>query len=87
MYLYLILIIVVYFLAYKLWWDYLCKPKFTGKTVFITGASSGIGEELAKQFTVKGAKKIILSARRIPELERVKNECMKLNNKIEVDIL
>ena len=41
-----------------------------GKVVWITGASSGIGEELAKQFAAEGAK-LVLSARRITELERV----------------
>ncbi|MBL0330709.1 MAG: SDR family oxidoreductase [Bacteroidetes bacterium] len=41
------------------------------KVVWITGASSGIGEALAKAFAAEGAK-IILSARRTEELERVK---------------
>ena len=44
-------------------------------TVLITGASSGIGEELAKKFVKSGAKRVILSARRVGELERVKREC------------
>lgn len=41
------------------------------KVVWITGASSGIGEALAKAFASEGAK-IILSARRTDELNRVK---------------
>ena len=42
--------------------------------VWITGASSGIGEELAKQY-IKRGDKVILSARRKAELERVKASC------------
>ncbi|MFN8353423.1 MAG: SDR family oxidoreductase [Spirosomataceae bacterium] len=46
---------------------------FQNKVVWITGASSGIGEALAKQFAKEGAK-LVLSARRETELERVKAE-------------
>jgi short-subunit dehydrogenase len=41
------------------------------KVVWITGASSGIGEELSRQFAQAGAR-LILSARRGDELERVR---------------
>ena len=44
------------------------------KIIWITGASSGIGEALAYQLNGLGAK-TILSARRNTELERVKNNC------------
>ncbi|PJZ59020.1 SDR family oxidoreductase [Leptospira barantonii] len=47
---------------------------YKDKVVWITGASSGIGEELVKEAAKRGAK-IVLSARRIKELERVKKEC------------
>lgn len=44
------------------------------KVVWITGASSGIGEALAYEFNKKGAL-LILSARREDELFRVQSEC------------
>ncbi len=46
---------------------------FSGKIVWITGASSGIGEALVYAFAKEGAK-IILSARRESELNRVVKE-------------
>ena len=46
---------------------------YNNKTVWITGASSGIGEELAKQFAEQGAK-VILSARNTDKLNQVKDE-------------
>ena len=45
-------------------------PFFDGKSVLITGASSGIGEELARQLANSGAK-LTLAARRLEELNRV----------------
>ena len=47
---------------------------FRGKVVWITGASSGIGEALARRFAHAGSR-LILSSRRQEELERVANTC------------
>ena len=41
-----------------------------GELVLVTGASSGIGEALAKAFSREGAK-VVLSSRSAAELERV----------------
>lgn len=47
---------------------------FSGKVVWITGASSGIGEALAYTLGAEGAQ-LILSSRRADELERVRKAC------------
>ncbi|MFN3343969.1 MAG: SDR family oxidoreductase [Flavobacteriales bacterium] len=52
---------------------------FHNKVVWITGASSGIGEELAYAFSGNGAR-LVLSARRSSELERVRNACANPEN-------
>ncbi|XP_015110460.1 dehydrogenase/reductase SDR family member 7 [Diachasma alloeum] len=49
-----------------------------GKVVWITGASSGIGEHLA-YVLAKAHCKLILSARRANELGQVKEKCLKVN--------
>ncbi|XP_031572268.1 dehydrogenase/reductase SDR family member 7-like [Actinia tenebrosa] len=50
------------------------KSQFYGRVAWITGASSGIGENLAYEL-VKCGCKLVLSARRMEELERVKRKC------------
>jgi len=53
------------------------------KTVFITGASSGIGQALALTYAKKDFN-LSLFARRAERLSKVKKECLALNPKIEV---
>ena len=50
------------------------QAKFAGKVVWITGASSGIGEALARRFARCGSR-LILSSRREDELKRVAALC------------
>ena len=49
--------------------------RYLNKTVWITGASSGIGEALAVAWSREGAS-VILSARNVQELERVRAGCV-----------
>jgi short-subunit dehydrogenase len=49
-----------------------------GKVVWITGASSGIGRDLAKALARDGVK-LVLSARNTTELEAAKKECISLS--------
>ena len=51
---------------------------FSNKTVWITGASSGIGEALAYALVEKGAN-VVLSARRAEELQRVAKNCQQFH--------
>ena len=55
--------------------------KIRDSVIWLTGASSGIGEQLAYQLASKGAK-LILSARRKEELERVRANCNSKNVEI-----
>lgn len=48
---------------------------FQGQVIWITGASSGIGEALARSFCARGAA-VVLSARREAELHRVREQLL-----------
>lgn len=60
------------------------------KVVWITGASSGIGAALSKEFSSKGCR-LILSARTVEALERVKDEIEAISDKdvkiLQLDLL
>ncbi len=49
-------------------------PSLKNKVIWITGASSGIGEALAYALSEEGAR-LVLSSRRVDALERVKGSC------------
>ncbi len=59
------------------------KTKFKDLTIWITGASSGIGEALAVEFAKRGAR-IILSGRNSKKLEAVKKQCKQSKKHIVV---
>ena len=56
---------------------------FNNKVVWITGASSGIGEALTYALSRRGAK-IIISSRRVEALEQVKQNCKNDNSEIHI---
>jgi dehydrogenase/reductase SDR family member 7B len=58
---------------------------FKNKIVWITGASSGIGEAIAYAFAREGAE-LILSSRNLSELERVKKGCQNAQS-VEIILL
>lgn len=66
--------------------EHLGKPisHLKGQIVWINGASSGIGEHLAYVLAKAGCK-LILSARREAELQRVKQICLQENNDLKDD--
>jgi dehydrogenase/reductase SDR family member 7B len=62
------------------------QPTFQHKTIWITGASSGIGEAMAYEFA-RCQTVLILSARRKDELERVAAHCRALGSTCHVRLL
>ncbi|MDR2010439.1 MAG: SDR family oxidoreductase [Bacteroidales bacterium] len=58
-------------------------PRFENKTVWITGASSGIGEACAYIFAQEKAN-LILTARKADVLSKVQKKCTELGGKCEI---
>ena len=58
---------------------------FRKKTVWITGASSGIGEHLAAEFAAEGAR-VIISSHEQEELERVKEKLKPVSDDVHVEV-
>lgn len=61
-------------------------PLPEGFSLLILGASEGIGEHTAYAYARAGASKIIISARRLPNLERVKSEIHNHNISTRVEV-
>ena len=51
----LLILLAIAYKAYELFIWKTVKPTFAGKTIFITGGSSGIGEALTKKLIELGA--------------------------------
>ena len=56
-----------------------------GRTAFVSGASAGIGEAVAKMLASNGVN-LILAARRLEKLETLKNELEK-NHNVKVKVI
>ncbi|KAH3859181.1 dehydrogenase/reductase SDR family member 7-like [Dreissena polymorpha] len=56
------------------------------KVVWVTGASSGIGEHLAYELAKAGSR-LVLTARREKELQMVKKQCLSYGNMMDADVL
>lgn len=55
------------------------KPRFEGKTILVTGASSGIGTACALRLATEGAQ-VVLAGRRRDRLDAVAAECVALGS-------
>jgi short-subunit dehydrogenase len=60
---------------------------FAGKNALITGASSGLGEEFARQLAERGVEHMVLVARRRDRLEKVRAELESMIPRVDVHIV
>ncbi|XP_072044231.1 hydroxysteroid 11-beta-dehydrogenase 1-like protein [Amphiura filiformis] len=72
----LIIVLLAVYIAYQCY-DSFDPDEVRGKRVIITGASSGIGEQLAYQYSQLGAK-VLITARREHVLQQVVAKCKEL---------
>lgn len=56
---------------------------YTGKTIWITGATSGIGKALSLEFA-KNKCQLILSGRNLAALKEMENECTQLGSTVQL---
>jgi NAD(P)-dependent dehydrogenase (short-subunit alcohol dehydrogenase family) len=61
--------------------------KLAGKNILVTGASQGLGREIALRFAREGAAGLSLVARHIDRLNTVRDEIRKVSLKIEIVII
>ena len=58
-----------------------------GRTVWVVGASAGIGEYVAYECAKRGATRVILSARRLDSLKRVADRCQEFGAIADIEPL
>ena len=63
------------------------KYCFKGKCLWIVGASSGIGEHLVYNACKEKANTVVISSRRIEQLNRVKDNAKKFNDKTNIIVI
>jgi NAD(P)-dependent dehydrogenase (short-subunit alcohol dehydrogenase family) len=58
--------------------------KLAGKNILITGASQGLGREMALRFAREGAAGLLIVARHVAELNKVRDEIRQIAPKIDI---
>ncbi|GAB6025541.1 hypothetical protein CHUAL_011272 [Chamberlinius hualienensis] len=79
---FLLPVIVAYFIFHGIRFD---SESIKGKRVLVTGASSGIGEEVAYKYAKLGAK-LVITARRVELLQKAQLKCKELGAQLVVSV-